>query len=83
MEPEFFGGDIILVDTRRKSLAQPAAFCLWDGDGHVIKYLERIPDSEPPRVRVVSRNGLYEPRERLLDEINLVGKVIWFGRRIH
>lgn len=83
MEPEFFGGDIILVDTRRKSLAQPAAFCLWDGDGHVIKYLEKVPDSDPPRVRVISRNSMYEPRERLLDEINLVGKVIWFGRRIH
>lgn len=82
MEPDFRGGDQILVDTRRKSLAQPGAFCLWDGDGHVIKYLERIPDSEPPKVRVVSANGLYEPRERLLDEINLIGRVVWFGRRV-
>jgi phage repressor protein C with HTH and peptisase S24 domain len=82
MEPDFRGGDQILVDTRRTSLAQPGAFCLWDGDGHVIKYLERVPDSEPPRVRVVSANGIYEPRERLLDEINLVGRVVWFGRRV-
>jgi phage repressor protein C with HTH and peptisase S24 domain len=82
MEPEFRGGDQILVDTRRRSLAQPGAFCLWDGDGHVIKYLERVPDSEPVRVRVVSANDIYEPRERLLDEIGLIGRVIWFGRRI-
>ncbi len=82
MEPDFRGGDQILVDTRRKSLAQPGAFCLWDGDGHVIKFLEKVPDSEPPRVRVVSANGMYEPRERLLDEINLVGRVVWFGRRV-
>ncbi len=82
MEPDFRGGDQILVDTRRKSLAQPGAFCLWDGDGHVIKFLEKIPDSDPPKVRVVSANGLYEPRERLLDEINLVGRVVWFGRRV-
>lgn len=83
MEPDFRGGDQILVDTRRKSLAQPGAFCLWDGDGHVIKFLERIPDSEPPKVRVVSANGgLYEPRERLLEEINLIGRVVWFGRRV-
>lgn len=82
MEPDFRGGDQILVDTRRKALAQPGAFCLWDGDGHVIKYLEKVPDSEPTRVRVVSANGLYEPRERLLDEINLVGRVVWFGRRV-
>lgn len=82
MEPDFRGGDQILVDTRRRSLAQPGAFCLWDGDGHVIKFLEKVPDSDPPKVRVISANGLYEPRERLVDEINLVGRVIWFGRRV-
>ena len=82
MEPDFKGGDQILVDTRRKSLAQPGAFCLWDGDGHVIKFLERVPGSEPPKVRVISMNQLYEPHERLVDEINLVGRVVWFGRRV-
>lgn len=82
MEPTFQGGDQILVDTRRKSLAQPGAFCLWDGDGHVIKFLERIQGSDPPKVRVISANNIYEPTERLLDEINLVGRVVWFGRRI-
>lgn len=82
MLPDFQGGDQILVDTRRKSLAQPGAFCLWDGDGHVIKYLEKVPDSDPAKVRVVSANGLYEPRERLVEEINLIGRVIWFGRRV-
>ncbi len=82
MEPDFRGGDQILVDTRRTSLAQPGAFCLFEDDGHVIKYLERVPESEPPRVRVVSLNPLYEPRERLLDDIRLIGRVIWFGRRV-
>lgn len=82
MEPEFCGGDQILVDKRRKSLAQPGAFCLWDGDGHVVKFLQRVPDSDPPKVRVISLNPLYEPQERLLEEVNLVGRVVWFGRRV-
>lgn len=82
MEPHFFGGDQILVDTRRKSLAQPGAFCIWDGDGHVIKYLEKMPNSDPPMVRVLSANDIYEPQNRLLDEINLIGRVVWFGRRV-
>lgn len=82
MEPDFKGGDQILVDTRRKSLAQPGAFCLWDGDGHVIKFLEKLPDSDPPKVRVVSANSLYEAHERLLEEIHLIGRVVWFGRRV-
>lgn len=82
MEPEFFGGDVILVDRRRRSLAQPGAFCLWDGDGHVIKYLERVPGSDPQSVRVLSRNNLYKPYVRMLDEISVIGRVIWFGRRV-
>jgi phage repressor protein C with HTH and peptisase S24 domain len=82
MEPDFRGGDQILVDTRRKSLAQPGAFCLWDGDGHVIKFLEKVPDSDPAKVRVVALNSIYQPHERLLEEINLVGRVVWFGRRV-
>lgn len=82
MEPDFRGGDQILVDTRRKSLAQPGAFCIWDGDGHVVKFIEKVPDTDPQMVRLVSANSIYEPRVRLLDEINLVGRVVWFGRRV-
>lgn len=82
MEPQFLGGDQILVDTRKLSLAQPGAFCLWDGDGHVIKYLERIPGSDPAKVRVIAANDIYETHERLLDDIRIVGRVVWFGRRI-
>lgn len=83
MVPDFEGGDQILVDTRRKSLAQPGAFCLWDVDGHVIKYVERVQNSDPPRVRIASRNSeLYPPVERLLEEISLIGRVVWFGRQV-
>lgn len=82
MEPEFKGGDQILVDIRRKTLAQPGAFCLWDGDGHVIKYLEKVQGTDPPMVRVISANSMYEARTCLLEEINLIGRVVWFGRRV-
>jgi phage repressor protein C with HTH and peptisase S24 domain len=82
MEPDFRGGDQILVDTRRKSLAQPGAFCLWDGDGHVIKFIERIPESDPAKIRLLSANGLYAPQIRLLEEVHIVGRVVWFGRRV-
>lgn len=82
MEPDFQGGDQILVDIRRKSIAQPGAFCLWDGDGHVIKYLEKVPGSDPPKVRIIPRNSMYDPYEALAEEIAVVGRVVWFGRRV-
>lgn len=83
MEPDFEGGDQILVDTRRKSLAQPGAFCLWDVDGHVVKYVERVQNSDPPCVRLVSKNSeVYPPVERLLEEVHLIGRVVWYGRKV-
>lgn len=83
MEPDFKGGDQMLVNTGRKSLAQPAAFCIWDGEGHVIKYVEKVPGTEPEMIRLISANDMYEPQLRLREEVNIVGKVVWFGRPVH
>ena len=83
MEPDFRGGDQILIDTRRRTLAAPGAFCLWDSDGFVIKYLERVPGSDPAMVRIVSlRSDLYPPYERLVTECDIRGRVVWYGRRV-
>ena len=82
MEPEFRSGDQILVNRLRRSLAQPGAFCLWDGDSYVVKYVERIMGSEPPRVRILSGNPRYSPAELLADEIRIEGRVVWVGRRV-
>ncbi len=82
MKPEFLPGDQLLVDKRKVSIAQPGAFCLWDGDGYVIKFLEKVYDSEPPKVRVISENRRYQTVERLVDEVSVMGRVIWFARRI-
>lgn len=82
MAPEFLSGDQMLVDKRRLSLAQPGAFCLWDGDGYVVKYIEKVPGSEPAKVRVLSGNPRYSSFERLVEEIEVMGRIIWFGRRV-
>ncbi|CAM8631434.1 XRE family transcriptional regulator [Sphingobium cupriresistens] len=82
MVPEFFPGDQLLVNKRKTSLAQPGAFCLWDGDGYVIKYLEKVYDSDPQLIRVMSRNERYRPVERLADEVRIMGRVVWVGRRV-
>ncbi|WP_404711524.1 helix-turn-helix transcriptional regulator [Sphingomonas sp. MMS24-J13] len=82
MEPAFLSGDQILIDRRKKSVAQPGAFCLWDGDGYVVKYLEKVPGSKPPSLRVISGNPIYSTNERLVEEVEIMGRVIWFGRRV-
>lgn len=80
MRPEFLSGDQILIDRRKTTLAQPGAFCLWEGDGYVVKYLQRVHGSEPPKLKVMSENPRYEPELRLVDEVEIMGRVVWFGR---
>jgi phage repressor protein C with HTH and peptisase S24 domain len=82
MMPDFMSGDQMLVNTAKRSIAQPGAFCLWDGDGYVVKYIEKVAGSDPPKVRVMSGNPRYTPSERMVDEIEIMGRVVWFGRRI-
>lgn len=82
MAPEFLTGDQMLVNVRKKAVSQPGAFCLWDGDGYVVKYLEKVAGSEPPKVKVISGNSRYSSFEALAEEIKIMGRVVWFGRRV-
>lgn len=82
MEPEYKSGDQLLVNKRKRSLAQPGAFCIWDGDGYVVKYLQKVHGSEPPSIRVISGNSRYQPDVRTAEEVQIMGRVEWFGRRV-
>ena len=45
---------------------------LHDGMGLVAKQLEHIPNSDPPRVRIISDNPLYKPYEGSGDGVNVM-----------
>jgi len=55
---------------------------LHDGIGLVAKQLEYIPNSDPPRVLIRSESARYRDYERTIEEVNIVGRVIWFARRL-
>jgi phage repressor protein C with HTH and peptisase S24 domain len=82
MMPTLNDGDIVLVDTGRRTPSPPGIFVLHDGMGLVAKRLEYIPNSDPPRVKIVSDNDRYAPYERLIEEMNIVGRIRWFAREI-
>jgi phage repressor protein C with HTH and peptisase S24 domain len=82
MTPTLNSGDVVLVDTSRRSPTPPGIFVLYDGMGLVAKRLEHIPNSDPPQVRIVSDNTHYSPYERLIDEMNIVGRIRWFAREM-
>ena len=82
MTPTLNSGDVVLVDTSRRMPTPPGIFVLHDGMGLVAKRLEHIPNSDPPQVRIVSDNTHYSPYERLVDEMNIVGRIRWFAREM-
>ena len=82
MDPLFSSGDRILIDVSRQVPVPPGIFVIWDGMGLVTKRLEHVPHSEPARVVITSANPEYASYERLVDEIRIVGRAVWFSRRL-
>jgi phage repressor protein C with HTH and peptisase S24 domain len=82
MMPSLNEGDVILVDMNQRNPAPPGIFVLHDGMGLVAKRLEHVPMSDPPRVRIISDNPRYSPYECTVDEVNIIGRVRWYGREL-
>ena len=82
MAPTLLSGDTVLVDLTRRAPNPPGIFVLDDGMGLVAKRLEHIPNSDPPRVRIISDNPHYSPYECTSEEANIIGRVRWYGREI-
>ena len=81
MEPDFQHGDQILIDRRDTDPLQPGSFALWDGDGYVVKLVERVPQRRG-WYRIFSANNRYTPYEVNADEIRIMGRPVWFARRL-
>jgi SOS-response transcriptional repressor LexA len=82
MTPTLESGDRVMVDTADSVPSPGGVFALWDGLGVVVKRLEHVPMSEPPTVRIISDNPHHGAYERTLDEVRVIGRVVWFGRRM-
>lgn len=81
MLPDFQHGDQILIDKRDRNPAQPGAFALWDGDGYVVKLVERVPQKRG-YYRVFSANSKYSASEVSEESVRIMGRPVWFGRRL-
>lgn len=81
MEPTLLDDDIVLVDTSKRSLGFDGLFVLrMDGALHV----KRV--SRGPRegvIRIISDNaGVFPPVEREIEDVAVIGKVLWYGRKV-
>lgn len=82
MEPEYPAGERVAVDTSHTIPSPPGVYVLWDGFGLVLKRVEILLGSDPPKIRLSSINPAYQPYERYLSEVVINGRVIgkWMWR---
>lgn len=81
MQPDFQHGDQILIDKRDRDPRQPGPFALFDGDGYVVKLVERIPQRRG-WYRIFSANERYTPYEIEETDTTIMGRPVWFARRL-
>ncbi len=82
MAPKLEHDDLVMVDCSQQTPSPPGIFILYDGVGLVAKQIEIIPNSVPQKLLIRSENPAYRVYQRRIDEIQIIGRVIWFGRRL-
>ena len=78
MEPLLRHGDEILVDRTPRPL-RDGIHVLRVGESLLVK---RVAQSVPGRVTLLSQNLAYPPVEVDLDDVDVIGRVVWKGGRL-
>ncbi|MGC1271472.1 MAG: S24 family peptidase, partial [Croceibacterium sp.] len=78
MDPLLRDGDEILVDRTPRAFRE-GVHVLRLGD---MLHVKRVQAGAPGRLRLISANDAYDPVEVGLDEVDLVGRVVWKGGRL-
>lgn len=78
MEPLLRDGDEILVDRSPRPLRE-GVHVLRMGDAMLVK---RVQLGKPGQVTLISENRQYPPFEVPVDEVDVVGRVVWKGGRL-
>lgn len=81
MEPTLLDNDIVLVDMSKRSLSYDGLFVLRFDEALHVKRVGRSPKRQ--HVTIISDNReLYPPMEANASDIEPVGKVLWYGRKV-
>ena len=81
METTLSDGDMIMVDTTDRRFEANAIYVLQLEGSLLVKRIQRKVDGT---IVIKSDNKAYEPesvRGDMVDQLNVVGRVVWYGRR--
>ncbi|WP_420329706.1 S24 family peptidase [Pseudooceanicola atlanticus] len=81
MEPTLLDDDIVLLDASKTNLSFDGLFVLRFNDALHVKRVGR--SVKRGHVMIISDNReLYPPLDAAVDDIEPVGKVLWYGRKV-
>ncbi|KDE20693.1 transcriptional regulator [Acetobacter aceti 1023] len=80
MEPLLRDGDMVLLDTRRTTLAEPGLFVLFDGENVVCRWAERTFDAHGrPVVHISCENKRFSAYNLPASHALILGRVVWYA----
>ena len=82
MVPLLEHDDTVMLDYSQTRPSPPGIFILDDGVGPVAKRIEIIPSTTPQMLRISSENSAYSSYQRRIDEVHIIGRVVWFAHRL-
>ena len=80
MSPTLTDGDMMLVDTTKRNINYDGLYILRYDDVLRVKRIDLNPSTR--RYRVKSDNPLYDTFEVEAADLDVVGRVIWIGRKV-
>lgn len=76
MQPTYQPGDRVIVDLAQTKLVADTVYAISDGYSEPqIKRLQRVPFSQPARVRIISDNPALETDEVDLERVHIIGRI--------
>lgn len=82
MSPTLHSGDQVLVNKADRNPARGGIFAIFDSNTLVVKRIEKIPASDPVMLRLISDNQHHSTYDVIADDTNIIGRVVWYARRI-
>ena len=82
MDPTLVHADIVLIDTASTHPNPPGIFIIYDGFSLAPKRLELLSHLPRAKIRLISDNPQYTTYVKSVEDIAIIGRVVWFARGI-
>lgn len=83
MEPTLLRSDMLMIDTTKRQIGMSEGiWALTYAGGGMVKRVRRVREAGRDMFLLLSDNPVVPPQSAEIEDVNIVGKVVWVGRRM-